>query len=473
MMMLGGGPSLVDAKTLYVDGSRGNDGVGYAVNGETTPWRMIGRAVWGNERYGRPNAQEAAQPGDTVLIASGIYWEGNGWVAEQGNPRFRVVLNPANSGTAIRPIVFRGIGTVQIRLLNGVRGPTIGCQARDHVVWDHVSIDETYGGSSADTGPVVFHVSTGCQLINSEVMGHSGAYHWGYPTYGGNYRLVFLEPARAILIRNNFIHRAKMGNGPGGQNEACVMAYDSDDNVIEQNDFADCGAAVFIKGIHPGLTLDRNVVRFNRITDCHHVGIRVLMGADNRVYQNIVHDCDTGGIRYRVGAATNTWVVNNTIVATGGGRIQYQNVDIVNTRVYNNIVVGPGAAMTGSSGHLPSAQSFTADRNLFFSVAPFAHYDGPNYSWTQWQGFGKDPHSLYGVDPLFVNAATKDYRLQVESPARTLEQAVGGIGGVDGTVIPAGAYLTGAEVIGWLSTSGSGGGDRVPPQAPQNLRVFP
>lgn len=171
----------------------------------------------------------------------------------------------------------------------------IGCFNRNYIIWDHVIIDDTYGSSIGDTGPVVFHVATECQLTNSEILGHDGSYYWGYPTYGANYRLVSLEPAQAVLIRNNFISRAKMGTGPGRQNEACIMAYDTDDNIIEHDDFADCGAAAFIKGIDPGLSLDRNIIRFNRITDCHHVGTRVLMGADNRVYQNIVHHCDTGG----------------------------------------------------------------------------------------------------------------------------------------------------------------------------------
>lgn len=471
-------PWSADAKTLYVNGATGSDSVSYAANSESAPWRTIGRAVWGSSSYSSPNAAQAAQPGDVVLISQGIYWEGNGGDTNASGARFRVILNPANSGTASQPITIRGVGTVEIRIINGVRGPMIGCANRNYVIWDHLFIDDTYGGSREDTGPVVFHVTTGCQLINSDIRGHNGSYHWGYPTYGGNYRLVSLEPAQSVIIRNNSISRAKMGTGPGGQNEACIMAYDANDNVIEHNEFADCGAAVFIKGKHPGQTLDRNLIRFNRITTCHHVGVRVLDGSDNRIYQNVIHGCDTGGaVRIGWGQAVRTWVVNNTIVGNPNG-VYLHGPDMVDTQVYNNIVVGPGPAIFGSSGTTPGTQSFVANRNLYYNVSPFADYDGTSYTWSQWRStFGKDPNGLQGVNPLFVNASANDYRLQSGSQALTLGRVVGGIGGADGTVIPAGAYITGNEVIGRLSSNQNSqstpSGDLTAPDPVQNLRVIP
>lgn len=170
-------PLSADAKTLYVDGTSGNDATTYASNDINNKWRTIGRAAWGSTTYASPNTSQAAQAGDTVLITAGIYWE-------NGSPtgtRYTVALNPANSGTSGNPITFRGVGDVYIRLNNGIRGPMIGCaSSRNYIIWDHFIIDDTYGGSMPDTGPVVFVGSTGCQLINSDVLGHNGSYYWGY-----------------------------------------------------------------------------------------------------------------------------------------------------------------------------------------------------------------------------------------------------------------------------------------------------
>ena len=60
-------------RTLYVNSATGNDATTYANNSASTPWRTIGRAAWGSTNYASPNAAQAAQAGDTVLIEAGIY----------------------------------------------------------------------------------------------------------------------------------------------------------------------------------------------------------------------------------------------------------------------------------------------------------------------------------------------------------------------------------------------------------------
>ena len=110
------------AKTLYV-ATNGNDGVTYAANSSSNPWKTIGRAAWGSTSYASPNTSQAAQAGDTVLISAGIYWE-NG---SSPGSRFTVSLNPANSGTSASPIIFRGVGLVYVRMNSGYRGAMIGC----------------------------------------------------------------------------------------------------------------------------------------------------------------------------------------------------------------------------------------------------------------------------------------------------------------------------------------------------------
>lgn len=89
-------------RTLYVAGS-GDDAVSYAENTRTRPWRTIGRAAWGSTSRSSPDAIQAAQAGDTVVVSPGVDWE-------DGDPRggrFTVSLNPVNSGTPGAPITFR------------------------------------------------------------------------------------------------------------------------------------------------------------------------------------------------------------------------------------------------------------------------------------------------------------------------------------------------------------------------------
>jgi hypothetical protein len=145
--------------------------VTYANNSAESPWRTVARSAWGSTSFLSPNQSQAARAGDTVLISGGIYWE-------TGNPqggRFTVSLNPANSGTLAQPIIFREVGSVEIRLTAGVRGGMIGSNGRHSIIWDNFIIDDYYGGSTSDTGPVVFSGNCrNCQIINCLDLNHNG-----------------------------------------------------------------------------------------------------------------------------------------------------------------------------------------------------------------------------------------------------------------------------------------------------------
>lgn len=449
-----------EAKTLYVNGGTGNDSVTYAANNESAPWRTIGRAAWGSTSFASPNNGQAAQAGDTVLISAGIYWESG----PASGGRFDVALNPANNGTSGNPIIFRGVGLVHIRLQAGIRGGMIGCNGRNYIVWDNLQIDDYYGGSASDTGPVVF---TGncqhCQIINSDIKGHPGSYYHGYATFGGNYRGISLEPAHNTVIRNNRIYQFT-----GGQNEAGIMSYDSNSNIIENNEFYGNGQAVFIKGLHPGYTQARNIIRKNFIHDNNN-GIRVLSGEDTIVSQNIVINNSGTGLHAGFFGSTRSRFINNTLYRNGNG-IYVQGTDLVDVHFKNNIVIGTDNVIFDYLATNPSQQSTTFNRNLYYTYTRFAYYEsGGTFAFASWQGtYGKDADSLNSRNPLFVTDGL-NFRLQPSSPALTLGRVAESIGGSNDAIIPAGAYITGNEVIGLLSESSPS--DSSPPLAPVNLRV--
>lgn len=426
------------ARTLYVDAASGSDTVSYAANSAGQPWKTIGRAAWGSASYTSPDPGQAARAGDVVLISAGIYWE-------DGDPRggrFAVHLNPINSGTAESPITFKGNGLVFVRMNRGFRGAMIGCAGRDHIVWDTVQIDDYYGGSTSDTGPVVFHDCDHCQIVNSDVKGHPGSYYHGYPTFGGNYRGISLEPANHTLVRNNRIH-----NFTGGQNEAGVMAYDSNDTVIENNEIYDNGQGVFIKGVHAGKTQARNIIRDNFVHD-NWSGIRVLGGEDTLVYRNVVTTSAETGVWLGFADSTRSRIVNNTLYNNDRGIVP-QGKDLVDVLVCNNIVADNGSAIFNWDSS-PSQQQVAYDRNVYFRNGRHAQFAAGDISFGSWRSVHGHDRNGSTANPRFVDAARGDFRLRRDSAARTLGVDVLDLNHNGNTtdIVPAGAYLTGSEVIG-------------------------
>lgn len=464
--------SNAEAKTLYVNVATGNDSRTYAGNTPDTPWKSIARAAWGSTSYAAPNASEAAQAGDTVLISEGVYWESG----DPSGNRWSVALLPANSGTVGNPITFRGIGLVYIRLNSGIRGPMIGCaSARNYIVWDHFQIDDYYGGSAEDTGPVVFVGSHHCQLLNSDVQGHSGSYFHGYPTYSDNYNAVRYEFADFTVIRNNRIHRVWGRNsvsGMGGQNDAAIMTYDSNDGLIENNEIYDTGQGIIIKGTNAGSTQARNVIRYNYVHDNVMGGIRALGAQDTLIYQNVVTRTTAGqGLWAGFFDSARSRFVNNTVYGNANGAIT-QGTELIDVHFKNNIFVGSSTcAVCSYNVASPSLQQLTFTRNLYFNNNQtfLWNMDGAlnNISFSAWQStYGFDVDGVDGVDPLFVNQNADNFRLQTGSAAQALGRDVLDLNhNADFTdVIPVGAYITGAETIGLLS-------DVVAPRAPTGLAI--
>lgn len=450
--------------TLYVNSATGDDSRSYATaQNSATPWATIARAAWGSTSYGSPNASAAAQAGDTVLIAAGTYTE-YGSTTNDSESKWRVALNPANSGTSGNPITFRGVGNVYIRLQTTIYGPMIGAQNRDYIVWDNFEIDDTYGGSASDFGPVAFAANSNyCQLINSTVQGHNGSYNNGRATFGGNYRLIGLEDAHNITIKNNSISRALSTDGSAGeQNEAGVMGYDCTYITIEHNEFSNCGCAVFVKGAHAPDVQTNWTIRYNRVTTCLH-GIRVLTGDDCDIYQNIVHDNTETGLYAGFGEALRSQWVNNTIYNCPRG-IVLQDDGLAGglnaIHFYNNLVVGSGAGGGGaiynwSAGALADVDaSFT--RNFYYSNS--THFNGEGIgaiNFATWQGtHSKDVDGVNGTDPQFTNAAGGNFHI-ANATALVTGRVVESVGGTNGATIPVGAYISGTEEIG--IESGGGG----------------
>ena len=462
-------PTASYAKDLYVNPT-GNDSITYANNDAAHPWATLGRAAWGSTNFSAPNPNEAARAGDTVNVAAGTY-SGPGQ-----DQRFTVAFNPANSGTASNPIVFRATGLVRLTLSSSV-GPTIGCNSRNYITWDGFTIDETTAPSRADTGPVTIFGSTGCVLQNLDIRGI-------YAQWLDNHNGIRIEQSNFTVIRNNSV--SGIGSQPQvhGQNDAAVMMYDSNDTIIENNTFFDCGVGVFVKGIHPGFTQVRTIVRRNVIYNMGVVGISFLGSHFSKAYQNIIYDSNWGlnwsgltGVEPTDDIYANNTVHNSRQAGMWfrGSSNQWQRL-----RVFNNLFTGNGETSINTDP-FTSPGDVTFEHNGYFGFPlAFAWVNGYR-TFAVWQStWGKDSATPISVtsDPRYANATNHDFRLCTgaglpvasctgASPVLSLGVDVLDLNGNGSTTDPIrlGPYVIGNEIIGR-----SGGFAGAPP-APTNLSI--
>jgi hypothetical protein len=193
-----------------------------------------------------------------------------------------------------------------------------------------------------------------------------------------------------------------------GYNHGLYIA--APDNVVDGCEIVhNTGYAVHLYDGSAVPSAHRNVVRNNRIHDsawgAKQAAIIAGSGDGNQVYNNVVYDSH-GCVIIQYGPATNTLVANNTCVNTPGYGI-YSNA--VNTQIVNNLLVsGAGIANMGTA---------TIQTNLV------------------------------GVDPSFVSAGSKDFRLLAGSRAINAGTTVSAVT-VDITSTPRpqlGAYDIGAH----------------------------
>jgi hypothetical protein len=432
------------AKTLYVDANAGNDATSWAANGPSAPWRTIGRAAWGSASRGAPNPSEAARAGDVVMIATGTYASS----LDTGAGRYDVLYNPVNNGTTSEKITFVANGTVAVRAPSW-GGPVIGARLVNNIVWrGPFLIDESYIRTVPDTGPVVFSSSSGSGIDGATIRGN------GAP-WADNHVGVRTDSCNQCFIRNTTIDNFYSQTG-FTRNGAAVMIYDSDDLLIEQNEFSNCGTGIYIKGTTIPSPIERTTVRFNVIRNMDSSGVNVQRTQDARIYQNIIRDNNigirVGGTELSYDHPVNDVIANNVVDGGGVGVGVYFGGIIENLRFRNNIFTSVAQVHLAEGGF--TAVGSSHENNIYHSVSgTFASISGANYTLSSWKsslGFDRAAPESLNTDPRFVDAAGNNFRLRTDSPGRTL-----GVDRLDldrdGSMtdtIPVGAYVTGDEVIG-------------------------
>ena len=465
------------AKDLYVNNSGTpacSDSTTYANNDAASPWCSIGRAAWGTTSRSSPDSAQAAAAGDTVYVTAGVYSVAGS--SNWNSPTY----DPVNSGTSdTNRIVFKAVGAVELEYSSGW-GPMIGATSvdgvgtrSDYITWDGFTIydvraPQSLGSGDSSIGNARCGYVIGCVIQNNRFYGNLST------SLGNNYAGVWLagsglggEGGHSNVVRNNTI-KNYLNFGTGYHHNAPgIMTYGIWDSVIENNEIENCGVGIHLKG--GGEEGNKNnTVRKNLI---YESGGGIVLGTTtgtHLVYQNIVRDSHWG-LKFQnhgSGFKGTYYVVNNTFVnnainddeGTVGTFSPHSSAveGLDGVYIYNNIQYrSTGSTAVGTAWWFWDQWAVTfLDYNFYYQITRYKKSETNYATLANWRtalggcpGAGRECASTTD-DPLFVDAGEYDYRLQAESPARTVGRTITAIHGSDGETIPAGAYITGDEVIG-------------------------
>ena len=418
-------------KDLYVNASTGSDSWTWVQNSSSQPWATLTKAV------------QAAVAGDTVYVLPGTY------TGAGTGSRWTSAFNPTNSGTSGNPITFIGTAGVVLRT-DMVAGPIIGADGRNYITWRNFVVDESNYLRASDTCSVVLHETTGSVIDNVEVIGRA------LGVASDNHSGIRIEAANNITIKNSKLH-GMYGLSGHHHNTGGIMTYGVSNSVFENNEIYDTDSGIYLKGAATGYSINGNIVRYNYFHDLYSSAVLLYYGYTNTsIYQNIIYGAFIGVKLDDTVSLAGTTIYNNTIVNSGtsNGSIYGQTIAAGPVVVKNNIVYGGlyGAQLTTYSYPV----SFHHN-NYYGQTGAGGWYVGTTQTWAQWTaGISGGELGSIRTDPLFVNASTRDYRLQAGSPARTASDTGGAIG----------AYIAGTETIGLpvmppmsgIMSSGGGGG---------------
>ena len=289
------------------------------------------------------------------------------------------------------------------------------------------------------------------------------------------------NPLNGIKIQNCVLHET-------GNDSISIHRDGSNNDVGAGHEISNCEIYSPVAENCLDATSGDNIKIFdNTLYDCPSNIITIAHGAyDVEVYRCKIYDCKSaggGGIHITVPDVTvwgceitgylnandlislrndgghhmsNINIIKNTFISNDGDYmiwISDGDGDLGNVNISNNIFSTKVGNYPVHIIHFQDASfkandpSFTCDKNVFDSIAPFVcgDTDDNSISWADWQTAGHDTNGL-NTDPLFTDRTGGDYTILVGSPAREL--GPGGsafwpdIAGVskDGTRGCAGAY---------------------------------
>ena len=414
------GPVFAAGATYYVatTGLDSNPGT------QASPWKTIQKAA------------NTVVAGDTVYVRGGVYKE---------------YVNIKTLGTSAKPVMYMAYpGELPIIDTTGLSDPGWG------------GIVKLYGASYVTVSG--FEIRNTPYEMGVCITGATGGYS-NIALIGLNIHNVGRSGIYAEMTNNLLIDSCTIDttNSISPSNEEVSIIATSNfeiKNCLIRNsstDGLDCKDGCKNGSIH-----DNEIDGFNRTTTGVYLGTTGSIPQDNfKIYNNKIHDINGPGIvlcaeESPYPAITNVDVFNNLIYNNGGGFAVWPNPFTRNFRIINNVFYNNGdeIAVYGSGSNAGVNSNCIIRNNILAHSGDymllFSDYSGSTATIDHnlfYDSTGKyllDPGMLgtnyVKANPMFVNAAAFDFRLQAGSPA---------IGAGSATLAPA------TDFIGTLRPQGA------------------
>ncbi len=279
----------------------------------------------------------------------------------------------------------RGAGGGGIRIGEpGDRKPDEFTACRDHEILD--SHLHRLGRIFAPACGIIVFQSGGNKILHNEIndlyyTAISVGWNWGYEE----------TPCRGNVIAFNHLHD------------------------IGQGRLSDMGG-IYTLGIQQGTILRNNLIHDVVSYDYGGWGLYPDEGSTGILLEdNVVYHCKSSGFHQHYGREN---IVRNNIFAFNRENQLMRTRDEAHVSFYftNNIVSFDSGNLLGSSW---KNDRYVIDGNLYFDTRAGTDATKMKFAdgtWAQWQARGHDKTSVI-ADPLFRNAAKRDFTLSPESPA--------------------------------------------------------
>jgi len=389
-------------------------------------------------------ALDAAQPGDTIIIAPGNYNE---------------LVITKTAGTSDNPIVIDGGAAANVTLRavdvrhayttwrnltvrNTVQSSTGKCvfinRGAHYTRLERLTVDAAYTQymsgiefASGSTRPFSTDAPSNCVVTECTVTRVQSA---TMIDISGNANVIednILQDGDRVdffrlwgignIIRRNRADNIFLGPNSGGYHPDCyqtfgVNGYGSIDHIIEGNIFSNAQAQIAqltdsLAGNIGNWTVRNNL--FMNITNAHSCSI-----PDMKYYNNVFYRCNYGIGGPALGFGSRTYTANQSYTGVAGTSSAH------GAQAFNNIFIdcGDKRNTTGWYSFDLELQGVAADYNAVIKYgAPvrantLAQPVGDPGGWNKSRFY--EPNGLNGVDPQFVNIGGGDARLSTTSLMR-------------------------------------------------------